>query len=406
MENNNVKVQAIPSHCTAQTNKIERIEIPSIKVQPKSADFTCCIVDSKPGIVYIKTGDSEYTILDLVNKSKRVVKSNWVRNGKYININRNLHDNIDGIETGEIPKRAIVNKQIDYFRKEVLPNFVKVGLPQIKNRVIKFIEVMTLEGGESLVNRITTEYTKICLGEELKTTYIRSKTLGMNLDYLDKFQNYMHSNGEFMYSEFVSMFVYFCQNVPSFLNGYSDRDLEYMYTPNFSNVDLTLNAFDMDYKLLNDLLHKVLTLREASKPKHIDFEDINSYKDTIKEMQLVLSFTDEEGSTKSTILNEVKVNTAYIKDNILSISFYRDDVDMITNIIGEPEVKDVGSCVIPKSVRASMQVRDIEDDDLCYAEVELDFTKVNLFQYCSKTGALLVKEDYIEELYKPVLLGE
>lgn len=406
MENNNVKVQATPSQCTEQVNKIENIE--SI-VLPKSPDFKCCTLDSKPGIVYVRVGKEEFIALDLINETKCEVKTNWIRKANHVKIIRNLHDNVEGIESGKLSKRAIVNKQIDFFRNAVVPNFQKVSLPQIKNRAYTFIDVLGIEGGEYLVNGICSDYLKFIHGEPFERKHAYSKTLGEHVDYIEKFHNYMHSNYEFMYFEFGSMFRFLCESVPDFMHEYVTRDLEYLYDElvpvdelNYTNeINCT---HERNYNLLNKMVYKCLHRKRLDKLN----ENVRSITDidTAKEMQIVASFTDEEDTTRSVTLNEVKINTDYIKDNMLSINFDRDDIDMLLNLIPnefEDRFKNLTFSNTPKPTRVSMSVRDVEQDNLTYAEVELNFNESHLFQYCPKTNALLAKEDYEEEVYKPVL---
>ncbi|WP_394863571.1 hypothetical protein [Paraclostridium bifermentans] len=399
MENNNVKVQATPSHCTVQNENIERI------VLPKSPDFACCILDKNPGIVYIRVAKDEFISLDLINKTKCEVKSSWIRNANHVKIIRNLHDNIEDIEKGKIPKRAIINKQIDLFRKAVLPTFNKVSLSQIKNRAQTFLEVLGIEGGEYFVNKLGANYLKFIYEEPFERAYVYSKTLGENIDYIEKFYNYMHANNEYVYNEFVTMFRFLCESIPEFLDEYVVRDLEYLYDE-LLYIDEVNYTYERNYNLLNKMVYRYLHKRRLHKLN----ENVKSISeiDTNEEAQLVVSFTDEEDITRTVTLNEVKVNTDYIKDNMLSINFDRDDMDMLLNLIPNEYNKacDVELNDIPNSVRVSMQIRDVSDDYLCYTEVELDFSKVHLFQYCPKTKALLAKEDIDKELYVPVLKNE
>lgn len=383
---NNVKVQATPSQCTEQNQKIESI------VLPKSPDFKCCTLDSKPGIVYVRVGKEEFIALDLVNETKCEVQANWIRNANHVKVIRNLHDNIEDIESGNISKRIIVNKQIDFFRNAVVPNFKKVSLSQIKSRAYTFIDVLGIEGGEHLVNDICSEYLKFIHGEPFERKHAYSKTIGEHVDYVEKFHNYMHKNNEFLYFEFGSMFRFFCEIIPDFILEYVIRDLEYLYD-DLLYIDEINYTYERNYNLINKMVYSCL---HAKRLNNLN-ANIKSIKDidTDKELQLIVSFTDEEDECKTVTLNEVKVNTDYIKDNLIKINLDRDDMDMLNNLNSNYN--------IPTSVRASMQIRDVLDDYLCYAEVELDFSKVHLFQYCPKTKALLAKEDIEKEVYVPVL---
>ncbi|GAA0101742.1 hypothetical protein UT300012_24570 [Paraclostridium bifermentans] len=386
MENNNVKVQATPSHCTEQKEEIVSI------VLPKSSDFKCCTLDNKPGIVYIRVSKEEFLALDLVNETKCEVKAKWIRNANHVKIIRNLYDNIEGIESGKLAKRAIVNKQIDFFRNAVVPDFQKVSLSQIKNRAYTFIDVLGIEGGEYLVNGICSDYLKFIHGESFERKHAYSKTIGEHIDYIEKFHNYMHKNKEFVYFEFGNMFRFFCESAPDFIHGYTVRDLEYLYD-NLLYIDELNYMYERNYNLLNGMIRSCLHGKRLNQ-LNSNVKNIKDIK-TDKELQLIVSFTDEDDKDRTVTLNEVKVNIDYIKDNLIKINLDRDDMDMLAILNSSP--------YIPNSVRASMNIRDVNDNTLCYAEIELDFSKTHLFQYCEKSGAILAKEDIDKEVYIPVL---
>lgn len=504
MEKNNVKVQAIPSHCTMQENKEEKKatlckeevepvivkglsrkvpgtfdkelhgelqkdegkefidkmvddEMPIVtskylstsileKRFPKSRDFDCFIKESKPGVVYVRMTGDEFKAVNLVDKVMEVTKAEFVREVKPVSVIRNLHDNIDGIEKGEVPKRAIINRQIDNFRKTVLPNYVKVGMPQLKKRAQAFIDVFGLKNdNDTLVNRITTDYFKYACGDAYERFDVFSETLGEPIDCIEKFGKYVHGNNEYIYFEFVAMFKYLCECLPTFMEGYTDRDLEYLYDEDLVETE-SEDSFEKIYKDLNEMVDLILGDRRLVRLQMEDFGEVypvgeketwtlgakpckefkrglhdpvdepesakigRVHRTVFQKKNVIIGYPKGESRFGNCILRGVTVDETYNKDGLLSFCLSEDNVKTLEKAFQGNKRYLMATQHLVKNKHflderdACMEVVILGETGLVNTEVTLRFSDAPRFMYCNKTGALIVEESV--DGYKPVLRGD